>query len=83
MGFNAPIEMAEALEKIRKQRGRGTTKTTLLEEAVRQFIERETNPAGVAALFRQALREDPEIVAEVAEAVHEYEMRPGKRRRTG
>lgn len=80
IGFNATFEMVDQLDKIVKKRGRGITRTAILEEAVAQYIEKEMNPDFAENLFLQAIQKNPDLVAEVAEAVHLYESRnPAKK----
>lgn len=51
----------------------------VMREAVSEYVKREKNPDDFKTQFRQALEEDPGLVAEVAEAVHNYEI--GKHRK--
>lgn len=80
IGFNAPDEMVEALDKISIRKWGKKNMTAVLYEAAAQYIEREElGPSPeVEDLFRRALK-NREIVAEVAEALRQYEgKKPGK-----
>lgn len=84
IGFNAPDEMVEALDRISKRKWGKKNMTAALYEAASQYIEREElgpNPE-VEDLFRRALK-NRDIVAEVAEAVHQYEERKLAKRSSG
>ena len=83
IGFNAPLEMVETLDKIAIRRWGKKNMTDLLYEAVSDFIKRETDPTAVMEEYRQALKGDPVFVAEVAEAVHQYESRNPSRKPRG
>ncbi len=66
LGFNAPEEMVKKLDEIAVKRG-GVNRTVLLTEAVTEFIERNTNPDIIKDQIRQALREEPGLVAEAVQ----------------
>lgn len=84
IGFNAPDEMVEALDKISIRKWGKKNMTAVLYEAAAQYIEREElGPSPeVEDLFRRALK-NREIVAEVAEALRQYEGRKPAKRTTG
>lgn len=81
IGFNAPDEMVEALDRISIRKWGKKNMTGVLYEAAAQYIEREELGVSpdVEDLFRRALK-NRDIVAEVAEAVHSYErLKPSKK----
>lgn len=81
IGFNAPLDLIAALDKISMKRWKRIDRTKLLQEAVEKLIEREETgftDDEAKEVIRQALKKE-EMVAEVYEMISAYEAKLDKK----
>ena len=65
VGFRMPVSVHGKIEKIALERN--VDKSVILNEAVNEYVKRNENPDLLKDQIRQALREDPMIVAEAVQ----------------
>lgn len=77
IGYNAPIEVVEELDRISMKRWNKLERSLLLKEAVDEFIKRENNPHKTADEIREAFKEYPGLVCE---AMNLYEAQKDQKK---